>query len=173
MPPSQRRCSTQQPPRACFAGSSSRRQPVHNKNTESASKYKTTSPNSISKRHHLAITIPSPARHSAAARQRTGVRLQNRTLQVPSSPPNKPQIRFTQHQTLNRVSKPNNQVHITRSHTSNINAARNNLTSPNTTIATPLLNPTTATGVLIEVVEPSPTCTQQTQSQQNNTSNKN
>jgi hypothetical protein len=35
--PSQRRCSTQQPPRACFAGSRSRRQPAHNKHRVSRS----------------------------------------------------------------------------------------------------------------------------------------
>ena len=59
------------------------------------------------KGHHLAIAVRSPARHSSAARHRTGVRLQNHTSQAPSSPPDKPHMHFTQCQNPQPHQQPN------------------------------------------------------------------
>ena len=67
---------------------------------------------SISKRHHLTITVVSPARHSAAARHSTGVILHNRTSQAPSYPLDKQHMHFTQYQ--NR--QPHQQPDQSRSH---------------------------------------------------------
>jgi hypothetical protein len=52
----------------------------------------TTAPSKTETKHHLAISVPSPARHRAAARQRTGMQLQNHTShpQAPLSRNNAP-----------------------------------------------------------------------------------
>ena len=62
---------------------------------------------SISKRHHRAITVVSPARQSAAARHSTGVILHNRTSQAPSYPLDKQHMHFTQYQNRQPHQQPN------------------------------------------------------------------
>jgi hypothetical protein len=62
---------------------------------------------SISKRHHLAKTVVSPARQSAAARHSTGVNLHNRTSQAPSYPLDKQHMHFTQYQNRQPHQQPN------------------------------------------------------------------
>ncbi len=111
-------------------------------------------------KHHLAIVVPSPARHRPAARQRTGMTLHTTASKTPAhlsiTIPHPVSHILISHHHNSAI----NQMNRCRFHTTNGRKAITvNLTLPKAIITIPLSKPETLTGVLRPVVLPSPTCT--------------
>ncbi len=134
----------------------------------SPSQSSTPSKANISK-HHLSGAVVSPARHPAAAGYRTGMQLQttrHATMAPPQLLPQSTSLKrnphhhncTTQSQTGRKTRSLESIKHAHKSQTL--------LTPPKATIATPLLNPATDTGVPRLVVVPSPTCASENKSRQ-------
>ena len=137
--------------------------------------------------HHLAIVIKSPAFHVPCAHDSTRVELNHR-CQIPLPLPHYHTPRISQTNTARlqpppstpsqQTFQPSQKHPLIAAHTNQVNnifvanrqqitnASHTQRTTPIAMDATPLLNPTTETGVSRCVVVPSPSCREQRRQQQ-------